>query len=127
MKKTIFSLIFLTPITAAAFIEVSITQVDPNARTITDILYQNIVPILRMLPAILIGLAFIVFVWGIIKYILAKGEKDSKEATGVITFGIIAITVITAVWGIVYFLLGEFNIRNIPVIEKNPDRILERP
>lgn len=83
--------------------------------------FQNF---LKLFPPILISLAFVVFVWGIIRYILADGEKAQKEAVGILTFSIIAMTVLVGLWGIVYFLQNNFGISGDPNLPDNKLPIL---
>lgn len=57
----------------------------------------------RIIP-ILIGLALLVFLWGIIKYITSAGEQDKKSAIGYIINGIVALFFMVSIWGIVALL-----------------------
>jgi uncharacterized membrane protein len=54
---------------------------------------------------ILIALAFLVFVWGLISFILASGDEAAKEeGKRRMIWGVIALFVITAIWGILALL-----------------------
>ena len=54
----------------------------------------------------LIGLLFVVatlvFLWGVIRYVIAGGDEDKlKEGRQYIIYGLIGLAVMLAVWGIV--------------------------
>jgi len=53
---------------------------------------------------IIIGLAVLVFLWGLLSYVVAKDADKQKEARGVMIWGIIAIFVMVSVWGLVGIL-----------------------
>jgi len=73
---------------------------------------------------ILLPIAFILsllyFFWGVAKYI--KSEGDGKaEGKQIMIWGVVAIFVVSSVWGIVYFVRDELNINddsaiNMPTI-----------
>jgi len=58
---------------------------------------------------LLIGIAVLLFIAGLIKYITAGGdEKQVAEAKHYIIFGIVALFVMTSVWGLVSILTNTF-------------------
>src|SRR3989344_3906966 len=63
---------------------------------------QNLV---RQLIPLLVGVAVVVFIWGVIRYITA-GESDEKRKAGrnLMIYGIIAIFVIVSICGLVAIL-----------------------
>ena len=68
--------------------------------------------ILSMTLGLLVVVAFLVFIWGIIQYVIAKGdEKKLAEGKQVMIYGIIGLTVIVALWGIlaliIFTIFGE--------------------
>jgi len=63
---------------------------------------------LRIIP-LLGAVAFLVFVWGIARFIKSSGnEKEIKDSKNLIIWGVIGLFVLVAIWGIVVFLRGEF-------------------
>ncbi len=57
------------------------------------------------------------FLWGIVKYITAGGDEEkTAEARNMITWGIIFLAIMVAVWGFVNVFL-EF------ILEQNTDTI----
>ncbi len=63
------------------------------------------------LTALLIGVAVVVFFWGIVNYVMA-GADEEKRASGrnLMVYGIIGLFVMVAVWGLVNFLGNTLNI-----------------
>lgn len=57
-----------------------------------------------LLIPIVIGFAFIYFVWGLTKYITAEGDEKRSEGRSIMIQGIIAMFVIVSIWGLVDFL-----------------------
>lgn len=56
----------------------------------------------------LMGVAFIIFVWGIIKFIFSGGDAGKVgESKKIIVFGLIGLFVMVSVFGLVY-LVGQF-------------------
>jgi len=60
---------------------------------------------------ILIGVALLVFIWGLIGYINAGDDADKKKAArGTIIWGVIILAAIVGVWGLVTFVLDAVGI-----------------
>ena len=65
--------------------------------------------ILRQIIGLLFTAGTIVFLWGMVQYILAAGdEKQIKEARQKIFGGIIGLFMMTAMWGIVKVIANTF-------------------
>ncbi len=61
---------------------------------------------------ILIGVALLVFIWGLIGYINAGDDADKKKAArGTIVWGVIILAAIVGVWGLVDFVLEAVGIQ----------------
>lgn len=65
---------------------------------------------LDSIPALLVGLAVILFLWGVLKYIMAGSEGEVKEAVQMILWGLVAIFVMLSVWGLVRVLSGTIGV-----------------
>lgn len=58
------------------------------------------------------AIAFLAFVWGIARFIKSAGnEKEIKDSKNLIIWGIVGIFILVTVWGIIYFLQGEFGFK----------------
>ena len=56
---------------------------------------------------VLIALAVLLFIWGLIKFVFAGGDDDSRsEGKKLMIWGIITLFVIVSIWGLVG-LLGQ--------------------
>ena len=61
--------------------------------------------IINSLIPLIIGVAVLVFLWGLVQYVTAGADEEKKAAArGIIIYGIIIIFVMTAVWGFVGIL-----------------------
>ncbi len=61
---------------------------------------------------VIFALAFLVFIWGIVKYFFIHGgdEKKRDEGRQFILWGILGIVVLLSVWGFVNLLLSTLGI-----------------
>ena len=92
-------------------------------QNLTDIinLFTNIG--LALIP-LLGAVAFLVFVWGVARFIKSAGsEKEIGESKNLIIWGIVGIFVLVTIWGIVAFLQGEFGFGDKPFIPQIPIRL----
>ncbi|MEW5908046.1 MAG: hypothetical protein AB1643_02615 [Patescibacteria group bacterium] len=88
------------------------------AQTIVSIIGQ-VASIVSLIVPLLIGIALIVFIWGVIRYITAGGDEAKRaEARNTILYGVIGLFAIIAVWGLVKVLSTTFNIQRGGTIER---------
>jgi hypothetical protein len=64
--------------------------------------------LISIIIPIIASLAFLSFIWGIVKFIAKAGEKEVKEGKSLMIWGVIALFVMVSAWGLVRFLSGEF-------------------
>lgn len=67
------------------------------------------------LTIIIIALAVLVFLWGVLQYVVAKDEDKQKEARGVMLSGIIAIFVMVSIAGLVNLLGDSLDLNKTPL------------
>lgn len=111
MKKfQLFSIAYLlSPVIAAA------------APTTAHGLVRLLVAILQSLIPILIGLAVLLFLWGLLRYVISRDDNSRKEAVSVITYGVIVLFVMVSVWGLVNLVARTLGINiqtNSPIPPK---------
>lgn len=94
MKKLVLT------VGALAFPLVSFAQLD-NLVSIVGSLGD----IVNMLIPIVFALALLVFFWGLVRYIFSK-EDDKEQAKKTMIWGVVALFVMAAVWGLVAWI-GE--------------------
>lgn len=61
----------------------------------------------KLIPLI-IGAAVLVFLFGILKFVVSGDEEARKNARSYMVFGVIALFVMVSVWGLVNFLRNTF-------------------
>lgn len=71
---------------------------------ITCTLYKSVVPLI-------FALSLVMFIWGVVQFVINSGEEAKKEkGRQFMIWGIIALTVMACVWGLVALLGGTFGI-----------------
>lgn len=66
--------------------------------------------ILNILIPILIVLAVVIFIWGVITYVVGGDEEAKKKGRMRMVWGIVGIAVIVALWGLVRVLTRTFGV-----------------
>ena len=70
-----------------------------------DTLLTDIGGFITNLVPVLIGVAVVVFIYGVIKYTISgDDEEERKKARSLMIYGIIAIFVIVSIWGLIAIL-----------------------
>jgi len=94
MKKLVFTLMALTP--ALAFAQ-QLTGVETFVSSVGRIVALS-------LP-IVVAIALLAFFWGLVKFIFAQGNEEAKsEGKKIMIWGLVALFVMVAVWGLVGFI-----------------------
>jgi len=74
------------------------------------VLIRALLSVLNYLIPILIGLAVLLFLWGILRYVFSTDESARKDAISVITHGLIVLFIMISVWGLVSLLSNTFDL-----------------
>lgn len=94
MKKFIITTLALAPLLASA-------QQLGNIESLVESLGR----IIGLALPIVVALALLAFFWGLVKFIFAQGNEESKaDAKKIMLWGIIALFVMVTVWGLVEFI-----------------------
>ncbi len=105
MKKHFSKLLLSLSIALLPLLTLSAPAVVDDTRTIEKI-FGDVFGIVNNVIVFLMVLATAIFLWGIVKYIMAGGDEEQiKEARYYILWGIIFLGVMVAVWGFVNLLL----------------------
>ncbi|MEK7194351.1 MAG: hypothetical protein AAB660_01515 [Patescibacteria group bacterium] len=69
----------------------------------------------RQAIVVVAGLALLVFMWGLVKFIFKIGgdEKAIEEGKNLMKWGLVALFVMVAVWGIIGFFQKELGIDGV--------------
>jgi hypothetical protein len=90
---------------------ISFTPLLAGAATVGSVI-DNLQGILNALIPLLMVAAFVVFLWGVVKFILAGGDEEKrKSAKNFIIYGLIGLFVMVAVWGIIKLVAGTFGVQ----------------
>ncbi len=94
-----------------------------SINTFKDFICKAISVLNDVIPVLFL-LATVIFLWGVIQFILAaSNEKEREEKKQFIIYGLIGLFVIIAVWGLVNILLYTFfntGIENPPGLPLGP-------
>lgn len=72
---------------------------------------------INLIIPIVIGLAVLIFIWGVVQYVVAKEEEAKTEGRDKMIYGLIGLAVIVSVWGLVAVLKNSFGISNTASIQ----------
>jgi hypothetical protein len=121
MKKLVnlpvFATLMLVGFGAAGIVEANQQQLS-NVQN----LVRNLTAIANTVIGLLAVVAIIVFIWGIIKYVLAEGDAEKRaDARGFMIYGVVGIAVLVGIWALVNFLLNFFGLNgtqtvNLPTV-----------
>jgi hypothetical protein len=112
IKKVLISISVLLPMTSYAVLD----QTERISTAGLDIINRFLIPIA-------FSLALLYFFYGVAKYIRSAGS-DKDEGRKIMVWGVVALFVMSSVWGLVYFIRSEFGIINtdspikVPTAEK---------
>jgi peptidoglycan biosynthesis protein MviN/MurJ (putative lipid II flippase) len=86
---------------SSAFLPLLVFAAPKNLKELIKVFTDLINPVIGLLT----GFAVLLFVWGIVQYILYSGdEKKKKSAKDTLFWGIIALFVLFSFWSIVQLL-----------------------
>ena len=71
--------------------------------------------IITLIIPVVISFGMVMFVWGIVQYVIGDDEEAKKNGKDRIIYGILAFTVITGLWGLVKVVIRTFGIYPISV------------
>jgi uncharacterized membrane protein YidH (DUF202 family) len=91
----------------------SCTFVVANAK-LQDLLSYGTCIINRSVIPLIFTLAMLMFIWGVVQYVI-NDDEEAKKAKGkqFMIWGIIALAVMVSVWGLVNIVGSTFGIKNV--------------
>jgi Na+-driven multidrug efflux pump len=78
-----------------------------------DDIMDNVYKLLRNITTILVAVALLVFFWGIVRFISSPSALVKEEARKYMIWGIVALFVMTSVWGLTSILTNFFGFNNV--------------
>jgi succinate dehydrogenase/fumarate reductase cytochrome b subunit len=113
MKKIFYSFSLL--LVSAIAIPVLAATPTTFKQLINDVFISGL---LKPLVPLLIGLAVVVFIYGVLILMFSEGGEKKEEGKQYMLWGIIGIFVMVSVWGLVNILKGTFGLDPaVPKIE----------
>ena len=83
-----------------------------NITTLQGLLCK-IAELLGAVLPVLIALGVVLFVWGVIQYVVGDDEEAKKKGRNRMIYGIIGLAVIIGLWGLVKIVTNTFGIENV--------------
>ena len=103
MKKVILATLAFAPVLAFA-------QQLGNIETFVS----SIGRVVGLALPIVVAIALLAFFWGLVKFIFAQGNEESKaDAKKIMLWGLIALFVMVSVWGVVRFIGSAIGITDV--------------
>jgi TM2 domain-containing membrane protein YozV len=116
MKKYLISLsVLLLPAIASAQNGVGYNL--NNTATGLESLVKTLTNIANAMIPFLLAVAVVVFIYGVIRFILANGAEDKALARNYIIYGIIGIAVIVSLFGLITLLQGAVGINGTETVK----------
>lgn len=110
MNKKISKISLLSTL---AFTSVLALPVFVHAQTFKSLVENVLINgILRPLVPLLVGLAVVVFIYGVIVFTFSEGGEKKEEAKNYMFWGIIGLFVMVSIWGMVAVLQRTFGFQN---------------
>ncbi len=83
------------------------THAQLNTGAWIDPMFQEIDALLRSTVPVLLAGGLLLFIWGVIKYFIIGGSDEGARAEGrsYMIYGLIGLTLLVAVWGVVNLLI----------------------
>ncbi len=66
--------------------------------------------LLNSIIPVMLALGVVYFVYGVVQYVIAGGEETKKAGKDRIIYGIIGLTIIVGVWGLIALVVNTFGI-----------------
>ena len=80
---------------------------------------DNAIGLANPFVGIIIGLAVLYFLWGVAQFVLSAGdEKKVEEGRKTMLWGIIALFVMVAMWGLAGLVLNTFGLGDTSTVNK---------
>ena len=119
MKKVLLTVgTFLLPVVAFAQGNNTGTGVSTsigNTLNGTNGLIGTLTKAVNSVIPFLLAVAVVIFIWGVIKYVISPSAEEKANARGYIIYGIIGIVIIVSIFGLVRLVQNVFGINNVSI------------
>ena len=112
MKRFIYKVSLLAlPLAVPALALAATTGTASGDFTSLDSSIGAIESLINKVVPLIVGIAGLVFIWGLVSYVTAGGDEEKKKtARDTMVYGIIVLFVMVSVWGLVNILVGTFGL-----------------
>lgn len=101
---------FIIPVLAFAPVMLFAQTQQPTLGNLQT-LVRSIGAVVKLALPVVVGIALLVFFWGLAKFIFSAGDEESrKDGKNFMVYSIIALFVMVAVWGLVNFIASALGI-----------------
>ncbi|GIW68111.1 MAG: hypothetical protein KatS3mg099_059 [Candidatus Parcubacteria bacterium] len=76
--------------------------------------------VLGLLIPVVFALILLVFLWGLVKFVWGASGDDKAQGKAFMFWGVVALFVAAAVWGVVNLLIGLFGVGSTGGVDANP-------
>lgn len=96
---------------SAALLTPMIALAQEKLSGLTDLVLA-VVDIVNILIPLAMALAVLAFFWGLVVYIFNKSgdDKERKKGAGLMGWGLVALFVMVAVWGLIQFIAANLGV-----------------
>ena len=97
------------------------TSTLPTNPKLQDVVCYIVFIINRSIIPLIFAIAIALFVWGVVQYVInADSEEKRKKGKQFMIWGIIALTVMLSVWGLVKIVGGTFGLNTSVLPQATP-------
>lgn len=123
MKYLLYTLPILLLGNIASAASGGITGNDASADGIGNLVENTLIIINDYLTPLVLGLAFLVFIWGVFKYFVLGGADEEKQTEGksLMIYAIAGFVIIVSFYGIVQLVMGGLGLDNTERPLENTD------
>lgn len=82
-------------------------------------IFEYILELIDTSIVILVGVALVLFLWGILKYFwYSNSEEKRRQGNAFMVYGVLSLLVITSLWGFIYLFADLFGIKLVGAPQK---------
>jgi hypothetical protein len=107
---------FLAPIIVVFVPGLAFAQANLNNKSTLGDVVNFLVSTINLILPVLLGLSFLAFFFGIVKFIFKSGEKDHSEGIYFIKWSLIAIFILVSFMGIIAFFYNDLGFSGVKTL-----------
>ena len=85
-------------------------------KTFADLVENKIIAeLLQPLAPLLVGIAVVVFLFGVYKFVISDSSEEKQEGREFMIWGIVGLFIMLSLWGMISILSNTFNLDNTSI------------